>query len=86
MSTDSPAPLVVDASGAVSSDGATLVHADVLAHRTPERYPGQRVAVVDGGGYALLVPYVEADDHLYLKTVIPSRKATRTYLGGMDDG
>ena len=58
---------------------------DVLAHRTPERYPGHRVAVVDGGGYALLLPYVEAADHLFLETVIPSRKATRTYLGGADD-
>jgi hypothetical protein len=30
----------------------------------------------------MLVPYVEADDHLLLKTVIPSRKATRDHLGG----
>ena len=58
---------------------------DVLAHRNPERYPGQRIAVVDGGGYALLVPYVEADDHLFLKTILPNRKATRSYLGGTDD-
>jgi len=32
--------------------------------------------------YAALVPYVETDDHLFLKTVIPSRKATRDYFGG----
>jgi hypothetical protein len=31
-------------------------------------------------GYAALVPYVETDDHLFLKTVIPSRKGD--YLGG----
>jgi hypothetical protein len=55
---------------------------DVLAHPNRERYPGQRIAVVDLGGYAALVPYVETDDHLFLKTVIPSRKATRDYLGG----
>jgi len=30
----------------------------------------------------MLVPYVETDDHHSLKTVIPSRKATRDYLGG----
>ncbi len=55
---------------------------DVLAHPNPERYPRQRIAVVDGGGYVLMVPYVEANDHLFLKTVIPSRKATRDFLGG----
>ena len=54
---------------------------DVLMHRNRERYPGQRIAVVDLGGYVALVPYVETDDHLFLKTVIPSRKATRDYLG-----
>ncbi len=58
---------------------------DVLVHPRPERYPGQRIAVVDVGGYALLVPYVEGERQLFLKTVIPSRKATRTYLGGHDD-
>ena len=50
-----------------------------------QRYPRQRIAVVDVGGVAALVPYVEADDHLFLKTVILSRKATRTYLGGRRD-
>ena len=30
----------------------------------------------------MLVPYVETDDHLFLKTAIPSRKATRDHLGG----
>lgn len=63
-------------------DGGLL---DVLAHPNHERYPGQRVAVVAVAGYAMLVPYVEADGHLVLKTVIPSRKATRDYLGGRDD-
>jgi len=55
---------------------------DVLAHPNPERYPRQRIAIVDVGGYVVLVPYVESDDHLFLKTAIPSRKATRDYLGG----
>jgi hypothetical protein len=55
---------------------------DVLMHPNRERYPGQRIAVVDLGGYAALVTYVETDDHLFLKTVIPSRKATRDDLGG----
>ena len=33
--------------------------------------------------YAYLVPFVEQDDHVFLKTIIPSRKATRQYLAGM---
>ena len=55
---------------------------DVLVHPNRERYPGQRIAVVDVGGYVVLVPHVEADDHLFLKAVVPSRKATRDHLGG----
>ena len=45
-----------------------------------DRYPGQRIAVVEVNQYAYLVPYVESNDHLFLKTIIPSRKATRDYL------
>ena len=52
---------------------------DVLAHPNPERYPGQQVMVVLIQDYAYLVPYVDGGDHLFLKTVIPSRKATRDY-------
>ena len=58
---------------------------DVLPHPRPESYPGQRVLVVAIGGYAYLVPFVEDVDHLFLKTAIPSRKATRDYLGGTAD-
>ncbi len=54
---------------------------DVLAHSNPARYPNQRVLVVTWDRYAYLVPFVEEADHYFLKTVIPSRKATRDYLG-----
>jgi hypothetical protein len=53
---------------------------DVLAHPNPEQYPGQRILVVEVNQYVYLVPYVEDDDYLFLKTIIPSRKATRDYL------
>ena len=42
--------------------------------------PRQRMLVVATGGYAYLVPFVEEPEHYFLKTVIPSRKATRHYL------
>ena len=54
---------------------------DVLEHPNPDRYPGQRILVVGVGDYAYLVPYVEDDRELFLKTIIPSRKATKQYIG-----
>lgn len=54
---------------------------DILAHPNKTKYPNQKVLVVVSDGYAYLVPLVEEEDHFFLKTVIPSRKATRDYLG-----
>ena len=54
---------------------------DILAHPNKTNYPNQMVLVVVSDGYAYLVPFVEEEDHFFLKTVIPSRKATRDYLG-----
>lgn len=52
---------------------------DVLAHPNPGRYHNQQVLVVAVMEYVYLVPHVEETDHLFLKTIIPSRKATRDY-------
>lgn len=53
---------------------------DVLEHPNPTRYPGQRILVVRIDGYIHLVPFVDSDNHLFLKTIIPSRKAQRRYI------
>ena len=53
---------------------------DVLTHPNTAKYPNQRVLVVACDGYVYLVPFVEEEDDYFLKTVIPSRKATRDYL------
>ena len=53
---------------------------DILAHPNQAKYPRQRVLVVACNNYAYLVPFVEEEDYFFLKTVIPSRKATRDYL------
>jgi uncharacterized DUF497 family protein len=53
---------------------------DILEHPNKTKYPKQRVLVVASDGYVYLVPFVEQEDHFFLKTVIPSRKATRDYL------
>ena len=54
---------------------------DELKHPNKEKYPNQLVFVVGLDGYAYLVPYVEETEYYFLETVIPSRKATRDYLG-----
>lgn len=55
---------------------------DTIEHPNQRLYPGQRIFIVDVEGYACLVPFVENDEAIFLKTVIPSRKMTRQYLGG----
>lgn len=54
---------------------------DDLEHPNKERYPNQRILVVEVNNRAYLVPYVESDSEIFLKAIIPSRKATRKYLG-----
>ena len=61
---------------AIETDGLL----DQLRHPNSEKYPNQSVLVVALDGYVYLVPYVEEPDYFFLKTVIPSRKATRDYL------
>lgn len=53
---------------------------DVVEHPNPEKYPGQKIMIVNIGGYAFIVPYVKSKGVRFLKTIIPSRKATREYL------
>ena len=53
---------------------------DILAHPNQTKYSRQRVLVVACDNYAYLVPFVEEEDYFFLKTIIPSRKATRDYL------
>ncbi len=55
---------------------------DDIEHPNKAKYPNQRVFVVEVDEYACLVPYVESDNEIFLKTIIPSRKATKQYLGG----
>lgn len=58
---------------------------DVLDHPNPKRDGGQRIFVVRRDGYAYLVPFVEDGDTVFLKTIIPSRKATKQYLAEESD-
>ena len=53
---------------------------DILQHPNADKYPNQSVLVVAFEAYVYLIPFVEEADFYFLKTVIPSRKATRDYL------
>ncbi len=53
---------------------------DIIEHSNPSKYPGQRMFILDIGNYAYLVPFVETETEIFLKTIIPSRKATRKYI------
>jgi uncharacterized DUF497 family protein len=63
---------------AIEADGLL----DIVAHSNFGKYPHQRMFVVAVEQYAYLVPFVEQTEYYFLKTVIPSRKATRDYLKG----
>lgn len=54
---------------------------DDVEHPNSDKYPGQRIFVVNIDEYVHLVPYVENRKEIFLKTVIPNRKATKQYLG-----
>ena len=53
---------------------------EVMDHPDQRKYPRQKMAIVEIDGYACLVPYVDDKDGIFLKTIIPSRKATKKYL------
>ncbi len=53
---------------------------DIVRHPNSGKHPNQLVFIVALDGYVHIVPFVEEPDYYFLKTVIPSRKATRDYL------
>ncbi len=52
-----------------------------FSHPNQKRYPDQQIHVIEMEGYAYLVPFIESEDEIFLNTIIPSRKATKIYLG-----
>lgn len=53
---------------------------DIIKHPNTSKYPNQRMFILEIDNYAYLVPFVEKNSEIFLKTIIPSRKATRKYL------
>ena len=58
---------------------------DIVDHPNQARHAGQRIFVVRREAYAFIVPFVEDERSVTLKTIIPSRKATRDHLGQEPD-
>jgi len=58
---------------------------DDVCHPNSGRYPNQRLFVVRVEDYVYLAPYIETANEIFLKTIIPSRKATKQYLRGRDE-
>jgi uncharacterized DUF497 family protein len=55
---------------------------DIVQHPNQEKYEGQKMFIININDYAFLVPFVEDEQEIFLKTIIPSRKATKRYLRG----
>ena len=53
---------------------------ETIEHPNQNKYPGQKIATVMIDDYAYLVPYIQQSDEIFLKTIIPGRKATNKYM------
>ena len=53
----------------------------IVDHPNQDKYPGQKIAMVQVDDYVFAVPFVDSAEDIFLKTIIPSRKATRQYRG-----
>jgi uncharacterized DUF497 family protein len=62
--------------------GTRVIETD---HPNKEKYPNQKILIVEINQYAYLVPFVKENETIFLKTIIPSRKATKKYLGGKNE-
>ena len=54
----------------------------IVEHPNKKKYAGQKMYIVNINEYIYLVPFVEHNEEIFLKTIIPSRKATKQFLGG----
>ncbi len=53
---------------------------DIVEHKNQKKYPDQKMFIINVDNYAYLVPFIEDKRKIFLKTIIPSRKATKKYI------
>ena len=58
---------------------------DIIRHPNSEKYANQKILIVNVKNYIYAVPFVENVNEKFLKTIIPSRKFTKKYLGGHNE-
>ncbi|MGF1460041.1 MAG: hypothetical protein ACFBSG_13570 [Leptolyngbyaceae cyanobacterium] len=58
---------------------------DVIDHPNQYKFPSQQIFVLAINQYVYLVHFIESEQAVFLKTIIPSRKKKKKYLGGIDD-
>ncbi len=52
----------------------------IIKHTNKKKYPNQKIFILEINSYAYMVPFVESESEIFLKTIIPSRKFTKKYL------
>ena len=57
---------------------------DDIEHPNKDKYQNQNIFIilVQIKNYVYLVPYVEEEDYIFLKTIIPSRQMNKKYNKG----
>jgi len=60
---------------------------DVIEQKNKTKYKNQKIFILKMHNYAWPVPFVENEEEIFLKTIIPSRTATKKYMseGEADD-
>jgi len=58
---------------------------DIFQYPNSLKYPNQKIFIVRIESYAYLIPFVENETEIFLKTIIPSRKATKKYMEVPDE-
>ena len=54
----------------------------IREHPNKSKYPHQKIFILELCGYICYVPFVETDNEIFLKTIVPSRKLKREFKGG----
>lgn len=54
----------------------------IIEHPNKSKYSNQKMYVINYKNYTYLVPFVESETEIFLKTIIPSRKAKKEYNRG----
>jgi len=58
---------------------------DIIQHPNNKKYTNQKILIVNIRNYIYIIPFVENSNERFLKTIIPSRKFTKKYLGGKNE-